>query len=134
MSWLAPLVLVLAQAASAPAPTAAPQAVDPKVAAQVPLISSKLDEWRGTWAAIDGKLACRTLKSSGDDEIDVIGCQAVIACVKTVYPELKDIADSQAAEADKKARIAAKLATLGTCMKEHRGQGIATLALKRGQS
>lgn len=130
MSWLAPIVLVLAQAA----PAAATQAVDPKVAAQVPLIAGKLQDWRGTWGAVDGKLACKTLTSTGDSEIDLIGCGAVLACVKPAYPELKAIADGAGAEADKKARIGAKLASLDTCMKECRGQGIAALALKRGRS
>lgn len=130
MSWLAPLVLILAQAA----PAAAPRAVDPKVAAQVPIIAGKLDGWRGTWGAVQGKLGCRTLKSTGDDEIDLIGCRAVLACIRPIYPELKTIADGKAAEADKKRLMAARLAGLDTCMKQNRGQGIAALALKRGKS
>ena len=134
MTWLAPLVLILAQAAPVAAPTATPKPVDPKVAAQVPLIAGKLQGWRGTWAAIDGKLACKTLKTTGDNEIDLIGCQAVLTCVRPAYPELKAIADGAGAEADKKKRMGAKLATLDTCMKQNRGQGIAALALKRGRS
>lgn len=129
MSWLAPLVLILAQGPAAGAPA---KPVDPKVAAQVPIIAGKLQQWQGTWGAAKGKLGCKTMRSSGDAEIDRIGCEAVIACVKPVYPELKAIADGAGAEADKKKRMAAKLATLEGCMKLNRGQGIAALALKRG--
>ncbi len=129
MSWLAPLLLVLAQAA---VPAGAPANIDPKVAAQVPVITEKLHQWRGGWGAIDNKLACKTVKTSGDEEIDKIGCYAVLSCVKPAYPALKAIADAKADEADKKARMRAKLATLEPCMKQYRGQGIALLALKRG--
>lgn len=129
MSWLAALVLVIAQAG---VPAAVAGKVDPKVAAQVPQIAGKLAQWRGTWAAVDGKLACRTVKSSGDEEIDKIGCFATLTCVKPAYPELKAIADGKGTEPEKKARMRAKLDTLDTCLKQHRGQGIAALALKRG--
>ena len=130
MTWLAPIVLLFAQAA----PATAPKAVDPKVEAQIPLIADKLQAWRGTWGAVQGKLGCKTTTSTGDREIDLIGCQAVLACIRPAYPELKAIADGQAAEADKKRLMTAKLAGLDTCMKQHRGQGIAELALKRGTS
>lgn len=128
MTWLAPLILILAQAL----PAGAPANVDPKVAAEVPKITEKLRQWRGTWAAVDGKLACRTVKTSGDEEIDKIGCFSTLTCVKPAYPELKAIADGKGTEADKQTKIRAKLATLQPCLSQHRGQGIATLALKRG--
>jgi len=129
MNWLAPLVLVIAQAG---APAATPKPIDPRVAAQVPLITDKLAQWRGTWAAVDGKLACRTVRTSGDEEIDKIGCFATLTCVKPAYPELKAIADGKGTEPEKKARMRAKLSSLDPCLKQHRGQGIAALALKRG--
>jgi hypothetical protein len=128
MSWLAPVLLLLAQGT----PAAAPREIDPKVAAQVPVITEKLRQWRGTWAAVDGKLACKTVKGSGDEEIDKIGCLATLTCVKPVYPELKAIADGKGTEPEKKAKMRAKLDTLDGCLKQHRGQGIASLALKRG--
>jgi hypothetical protein len=135
MSLLFAALLVLAQSA---APAGVPAGidasrVDPKVAAQVPVITEKLRQWRGTWAAVDGKLACRTVKTSGDDEVDRIGCYATLTCVKPAYPELKAIADSKGNEDDKKIRMRAKLDSLRPCMTQHRGQGIAQLALKRGK-
>lgn len=130
MSWTAAFVLVIAQAG---VPAAVAQKVDPKVAAQVPQIASKLAQWRGTWAAVQGKLACKTVKSSGDEEIDAIGCYATLTCVRPAYPALRAIADGKGSEADKKAKMRAKLDTLDTCLKERRGQGIAALATKRGK-
>jgi len=132
MTILTALLLLSAQsAASAAAP--APREIDPKVAEQVPVIAGKLDQWRGVWGAAGGKLGCKTLKSSGDEEIDALGCAAMLACIQPAYPELKKIADGKAAEADKKKAMAAKLATLQPCMKARRGQGIAEIALRRGR-
>ena len=93
MNWFVPLLLVAAQAATAPAPT--PREVDPKVAAQVPIIAGKLEQWQGAWGAAGGKLACKTVKSSGDEEIDALGCASMIACVKPEYAALKTIADGR---------------------------------------
>lgn len=121
----------LAAQSAAPAPT--PRPVDPKVAQQVTVIAGKLRDWQGAWGAAGGKLACRTVKSTGDTEIDMIGCGALIGCIKPAYPELKAIADGAGSEADKKSRMGAKIVSLDTCFKQHRGQGIAVLALKRGE-
>ncbi len=129
MSILTAIVLLAATPAAAP-----PANVDPKVAAQVPVIAGKLEQWRGAWGAAGGKLACKTIRTSGDEEIDALGCASMIACVKPAYPALKTIADGLAATDEKKRLIAAKLATLQPCMKQHRGQGIAELALKRGRA
>ena len=117
MNWLAPLLLIAAQTA---APAVAPRQIDPKVAAQVPVIA--------------GKLACKTIRSTGDEEIDALGCASMLACVRPSYPALKTIADGKATVDQKKRQIAAKLATLQPCMRQHRGQGIAELALKRGRA
>ena len=130
MSALAAIFLIAAQAAAAPA---TPREIDPEVAAQVPVIAGKLEQWRGAWGAAGGKIACRTVRSSGDEEIDALGCASMIACVKPAYPALKTIADGSAAIEEKKRQMSAKLATLEPCMRQHRGQGIAELALKRGR-
>lgn len=129
MSWLAPLVLLLAQGA----PAAASRDVDPKVAEQVPVVAAKLNHWRGAWGVVDGKLGCETVRSSGDEEIDALGCAAMLACVRPAYPELKKINDSQAAVDEKKRQMAARLAALEPCMTARRGQGIAEIALRRGR-
>lgn len=136
MNWLAPLLLAAAQAAATPAPTPRPidtSKVDPKVAAQVPIIAAKLHAWRGAWGAAGGKLACRTVKSSGDEEIDALGCASMIACVKPQYAALKAIADGAGTPEEKRRKIGARLAALQPCLRAHRGQGIAELALRRGR-
>lgn len=131
MSLLFSALVILAQV-GAPAGVDTSK-VDPKVAAEVPKITEKLRNWRGTWAAVDGKLACKTVKTSGDEDVDKIGCFATLTCVKPAYPELKAIADAKATDEQKKIKMRAKLDSLQPCMSRHRGQGIAELALKRGK-
>lgn len=129
-AMLACAALIGASASSAQA--AEPREVPPAVARQVPIIAGKLQNWRGVWGAVDGKLACKTVKSSGDADIDKIGCSSLVACIKPHYGELKAIADSKASAADKKRRIGAKLKALDPCLHEQRGNGIAALAVERG--
>ncbi|WP_120716912.1 hypothetical protein [Tsuneonella amylolytica] len=133
MTILTALLLMGAQGAAAPQ-AIDPSTIDPKVAEQVPIIAGKLQDWRGAWGAVDGKLGCKTVKSTGDAEIDVIGCAALIECVGPAYPALKTIADGADTADVKKRKIGEKLATLNPCLKEKRGLGIAQLALKRGAS
>ena len=64
MNWFLPLLLVAAQAAATPVPT--PREVDPKVAAQVPIIAGKLEQWQGAWDAAGGKLALLEQIVDGD--------------------------------------------------------------------
>lgn len=130
-TFLSGVALIAGSAAPAQA-AGQPREVPPAVAKQVPIIAGKLRNWRGVWGAVDGKLACKTVKSTGDKDIDKIGCNALVACIKPHYKQLKTIADSKASEADKKRRISAKLKTLDPCLHEHRGNGIAALAVARG--
>lgn len=108
-----------------------PAGVDPALAAQVTAIAGKLHEWRGAWGVAGKTLGCKTARTTGDEDIDAIGCAALLACVKPAYPQLKAIADGKGTVDEKKRKIGAKLATLDTCMKQHRGEGIAALALAR---
>ena len=123
------LAAILFAQASAAAP--APKPVDPAVTEQVREIGAKLHDWRGAWAVVDGQLGCRTVTSTEDEAIDLIGCAALIHCIKPIYPELRAIADGPGEEADKKRRFGEKLSSQSRCLTEQRGTGIAALALER---
>jgi hypothetical protein len=134
MNRFLPLMLALAPVAATAATPSGPLAgVDPKIAAQVPAIAAKLKGWQGQWGAAGNKLACRTIKTTGDAAIDMIGCAALVECVTPAFPALKTIADGKEAPDVKKRRIAAKLATLNPCLSQKRGLGIARLAVTRAR-
>jgi hypothetical protein len=135
MKHFVPLLIALTPAAAlAATPSGPPANLDPKIAAQVPVIAAKLKGWQGQWGAAGGKLACRTVRSTGDDAIDMIGCAALVECVTPAYPALKTIADGKDAVEVKKKKIAAKLATLNPCLSQKRGLGIARLAVQRARA
>lgn len=125
-------ILLAALLLAAPAAAQAPQPVDPKVVEQVRIISAKMEDWRGAWGVAGGKLGCKTAQSTGDVDIDMIACAALVACVKPILPELKAIADGDGTQDEKKQRMGAKLSEQSLCLREHRGNGIAALALARG--
>lgn len=136
MRLATPTLLALAAVLAVPAASVqakdAPADVDPAVASQVRAISAKLRDWRGNWASIDGKLACATTKTTGDKEIDVIGCGALIACIKPIYPELTKIASGPQGREEKQRLIQAKVHGQNSCLHRKRGDGIAALAYQRG--
>jgi len=135
MTRFLPLLLVLTPvAALAATPSGPPANVDPKIAAQVPAIAAKLKGWQGQWGAVGNKLACRTVRTTGDAAIDMIGCAALIECVTPEFPALKTIADGKDAPDVKKRKIAAKLAALNPCLSQKRGLGIARLAVTRARA
>lgn len=122
--------LLLAIPALAAAQT--PRPVDPKVVEQVRIISAKMEDWRGAWGVAGGQLGCKTAQSTGDVDIDMIACAALVACVKPILPDLKKIADGAGTKEEKKQRMGVKLSQQNLCLREHRGNGIAALALARG--
>lgn len=130
MRALLPALLLALPAPAAAAQT--PRPVDPAVVEQVRVISAKMEDWRGAWGVAGGQLGCKTARSTGDTDIDMIACAALVACVKPVLPQLKAISDGKGAEADKKQRMGKVLAGQNLCLKEHRGNGIAALARARG--
>ncbi|MBX3593455.1 hypothetical protein [Sphingomonas sp.] len=119
-----------AQAAPAPAPdaTAAASAQD-----EIVVIGQRLKEWRGTWRLVGDKVACKTLKSTGDTAIDAIGCQAMLVCIGPEVPAIESLAAQAKDKVVFKQQLDAKLQTLVPCLDKARTAGIAGLAKERGR-
>ncbi len=119
-------LLLLAPLAAAPPPETAEQ--------QIVVIGEKLKHWTGSAQQKDGQWVCRTKRSTGDAEIDRIGCDAMNSCLNLLEPQRLEIWK----EKDKKRRKAAFAAfssdTLRPCVAERRGDGIAALAAQRAGS
>ena len=67
-------LLFLAQAAT-PIPTGA-ATDDPEIV----VMARKSGRWRGSWWTENGQATCKTQVSSGDAEIDAIGCTNLLIC------------------------------------------------------
>ena len=118
-------LLLLAQAAPPPA------APSPD-ADEVVVIANRLRGWSGTYRDTLGIKTCRTKTSTGDAEIDRIGCSALLACFAPARTKLE--AATKAAGRDKAARAAAVEPInreMTACFKERRTTMIAELVAAR---
>ncbi|WP_394706989.1 hypothetical protein [uncultured Erythrobacter sp.] len=100
---------------------------------EITVIGRKLQDWRGTWRLNDGTVSCKTRRSTGDKEIDAIGCDAMVQCIAPISPEFAAIeaANLPKAEAQQRANLLLESAKIGDCVFAKREAGIAALAAER---
>lgn len=120
MSMFAALLL-------ATAPTAAPAAP----ADEIVVIGERLKAWRGKFGTKKGVASCRTTKSTGDKEIDAIGCSALSACIAPHVAQMQAIADMKLPKAERNRRLTDAMQPVGACVVEKRSDAIAELAARR---
>lgn len=112
----------------------APQAVVtdvPDVADEVIVVGRRLKNWRGKASVNGSKASCKTTVSTGDQEIDAIGCQALEVCL----PPLQGRVDASNAKgiksAVRKKMVAALNNDLAECVRERRDVLVADLVDRR---
>ena len=104
----------------------------PDRATEVTVIGQRLRAWRGTVRSQGGKVACRTQASTGDREIDAIGCKALTACSTPMESRLIALAQNEAlAPAARKAAQASINDELARCMTKRHDAAIQALAERR---
>ena len=95
---------------------------------EIVVIAEKLKDWRGTWGEKNGVLACRTTRSTGDAEVDAVGCQALIACASPLLPQFRSIAAAKMAKAERQRRMNTASQSMIPCLESQRQAGTAALA------
>lgn len=98
---------------------------------EIVVIGERLKKWSGKYKIRGEKMRCSTKQSSGDREIDAIGCAAFETCATNLMPR---IAASDSKDLDKNVREAMKTSVkqdLSTCVSDRRKHLIADLANKR---
>jgi hypothetical protein len=109
------LALLLAQAALAPSPLVSP-AED-----EITVTGNRLNGWAGKVSDTFGIRNCRTTKSTGDKEIDAIGCRVLTDCFLPMKPRMIGAAKAAGRDAEKRKAAQAPLnAELTECFKERR--------------
>jgi hypothetical protein len=98
---------------------------------EIVVIGRQLRDWRGTWRLRSGKVACKTVTSTGDAEIDRIGCQAMINCIEPKVAAITAITAEKKDRATVQTRINEVIQGQMTCLETERNQGIDTLAAAR---
>lgn len=120
------LVATLALAAVQPA-------VEVPAEDEIVVVGNKLRDWRGTWRVRDGAVKCKTKRSTGDREIDAIGCNAMVTCMTPLVPQWQEIEDADLRKAELEARLNGLLqsAKVADCFKTVREESIAALVSAR---
>jgi len=103
----------------------------PDQGSEIVVIARKLKAWRGNLRQVDGELACRTRKSTGDGAIDAIGCDAMLACYAPLRPQLDAIAASDLRGAEKRRRMDAAAQSALPCLEAYHDSAIERLAAQR---
>jgi hypothetical protein len=117
------LLLSAGQAAPAPRP--------PAVAQDITVIGQRLRRWTARYEVRGSRVSCRTRRSTGDGEIDAIGCRAFEACILQLRPRIEE---SDRTDLERSVRRDMKEAIrrdLGTCVDARRDALIADLADRR---
>jgi len=124
--------MILMSLLLATAPVAAP--ADPAVEQDILVIGRKLETWTAKYSVRGSRMRCRTKKSSGDAEIDAIGCTAFRECTVQHLPRLTasdDRALERRVRLDMKAAIKRDLAA---CTRSRLDELIADLAERRSEA
>lgn len=100
--------LALVQVA-APPPAAAP-------ADDIVVIGRRLQNWRGIVTTTFGITTCTTQISTGDKDIDAIGCTAFKTCWAPARARYNAATDKKLAADDRKTRTDAVLADIKACV------------------
>lgn len=95
------------------------------------VIARKLQDWRASFRMKKGKYACEVTRSTGDLEIDKVGCEAMRVCLIPAMPRY-NATRAKGVDAPTRQRLTDAInAEMTTCVRDHRQQLIAELADRR---
>ncbi|PAX08832.1 hypothetical protein [Sphingomonas lenta] len=114
------------QAAGVQAPIA-----EPAVQEEITVIGRKLRDWRGSLKTRNGTVRCVTRKSTGDREVDQIGCDAMVTCFPRFEGEFKAVLSTTRDKAVRN-RVNTEISRrLATCVEQRHDELVETLADRR---
>ena len=128
MSFIAALLIAQAGAAPAAVPTTPPA---PHVAEEMSVIDDRIADWKGGIYKRDGKLTCRIEQSTGDSEVDMIRCGAMIRCFAPLSDAMDAVAGSDLPDADRNRQMRELAGTAQPCLEAATNAGVRMLAEKR---
>ncbi len=107
------------------------QAASATAADEVVVIGRRLDSWEAKFRSGRKGKQCRVTRSTGDAEIDRIGCVAMEACMPIFQSRTAATNDRGIRPEVKKMMQTSLYAELTTCVKRERTAGIAALVARR---
>ncbi len=135
MSILLSLALLMSAApvaqAVAPVPPAAPDAA--AVNEEVVVIGQKFRNWKVSLKTHKGVPQCTVKVSSGDPELDKIGCDALTICMAEIRAQHDNKAERRVSGDERREKRVSVNQQLSSCFKEHRDTAFAELAARRAK-
>jgi len=110
---------------------AAASASPPTVEQEIIVIGERLRTWRARYSVRGSQMRCRTTRSTGDREIDAIGCAALETCVGQLRVRIEESDRRDLERSTRRSMKAAIRRDLGTCVTARRDELIADLADRR---
>ena len=95
------------------------------------MIGRKLKNWRASMRSGPGGTTCRTKASTGDPEIDAIGCAAMTACWPAALVRYEASIAKGVARADRRRLQDEANKTLTACAQARHRRDVEALALRR---
>ncbi|MEQ1724472.1 MAG: hypothetical protein ABL882_00915 [Sphingopyxis sp.] len=117
------LALIGAQAEATPS-------VEPESDADIVVLARRLDSWRGRARERNGELECQIIRSSGDRDVDQIGCNAMTICITQLRPTLALHGSERNRTRRRALQIAANQA-LSNCVRSQRQTQLEALGDRR---
>jgi hypothetical protein len=94
------------------------------------VIARQLSNWRGRTRSRNGQIACETVRTSGDIEIDAIGCEAMLTCLTLQRASIEAV-NAAANRRERRERQAQANRALGECVSGQYDVGVSALADRR---
>ncbi len=109
-------------------PPEAPRAAG--VEEEIVVIGNRLKDWKGRITPAGAGLRCVTVNSSGDREIDDIGCGAMVTC----FTRDRATLTAEASRRHQPAQQSAAFRAMGLCVRDYHDAATAALAERRYQA
>lgn len=123
------IVLLFALSLASPEDAAPPPADE-----DIIILANKLQRWTGKFQIRGTRRKCATVTSSGDAEIDEVGCQAFLACADQYQPET-DASDARGIDSEtRRARKTTLITHMRECISDRRVVLLRQLNARRSAS
>lgn len=126
--------MLLALAIMQAQPTPPTPALEAETQQEIEVIGQRLANWRGRVSPAGQAMRCITERSTGDPEIDRIGCDTMVVCITPIRSRIQSAHDRSRSRSERRTLEAAYSRDLTACFTEQHDRRTADLAERRYQA
>ena len=106
----------------------------PEVAEEIVVLSTKLDASEIRIRREGGEFRCNVRRSSGDESLDAVRCDAFRYCAMQIDGQVQALADLDLSRRERDSRVNALAQSLGPCAEDYEDAVLTRMAWERTQS